>query len=80
VIARVFCLCALLGVLAGCQYYEQYRVLKATADLREEQAELLKAYRLCLDKYEADPPNAKEHCAVYTQRLKEIEITRRSAK
>lgn len=62
--------------LAGCQYYEQTRVLKSKADVQEEQAELLKAYRHCLARYEDDPPKAKEHCSVYTQQLREIEVTR----
>jgi hypothetical protein len=64
----------------GCQYYEEFRVKKATADLKEEQAELLHAYRLCLAKYQDDPPKAKEFCAPYTQRLRELEITHQSGR
>ncbi len=59
---------------AGCQYYEEYRVPKATADLKDERAELLKAYRLCLTKYQENPPKAKEMCGPYTQSLREIEV------
>ena len=59
----------------GCQYYEEFRVKKATADLKEEQAQLLHAYRLCLEKYQDDPPKAKEFCGPYTQRLRELEVT-----
>jgi hypothetical protein len=65
----------MLWLLGGCQYYEDYRVKKATADLKDEQAALLHAYRLCLAKYQDDPPKAKEFCAPYTQRLRELEIT-----
>lgn len=64
--------------LGGCQYYEEFRVKKATADLREEQAELLHAYRLCLEKYQDEPPKAKEFCGPYTQRLRELEVTHQS--
>ncbi len=66
----------LLG-LAGCQYYEDFRVKKATADLNEERADLLHAYRLCLEKYQDQPPKAKEICAAYTQQLREIEVMHR---
>jgi hypothetical protein len=66
--------------LAGCQYYEEYRVKKATADVKEEQAELLHAYRLCLEKYQDEPPKAKEFCGPYTQRLRELEVTHQSGK
>jgi hypothetical protein len=66
--------------LGGCQYYEDYRVKKATADLKEEHAQLLHAYRLCLEKYQDDPPKAKEFCAPYTQRLRELEITHQSGR
>jgi hypothetical protein len=75
---------ALLGLvlctLAGCQYYEDYRVKKTTADVKEEQAQLLRDYRLCMEKYQAEPPKAKEYCAPYTQRLRELEVTHQQAK
>ena len=75
---------ALLGavlviVLSGCQYYEDFRVKKATADLKQEQAQLLRAYRLCLAKYEEVPMKARENCAPYTQRLREVEITHQTS-
>jgi hypothetical protein len=66
--------CSLLLMLTGCHYYEEYRVLKSTADIQDEKAELLKAYRLCLSKYQDDPPKAKEICGPYTQTLREIEV------
>lgn len=64
----------------GCQYYEEYRVKKTTADLKEEQAALLHDYRLCLEKYQDDPPKSKEFCAPYTQRLREIEVMHQAGK
>jgi predicted metal-binding protein len=60
----------------GCQYYGEYRVLKATADLQDERTELLKAYRLSLTKYRVDSPKAKEIGGPYTQSLREIEVKR----
>lgn len=72
--------CVLLGGTVGCQYYEEFRVKKTTADLKEEQAALLHDYRLCLEKYQDEPPKAKDLCGPYTQRLKEVEITHQSGK
>ena len=66
----VFCVLT----VTGCHYYEEYRVLKSTADLQDERAELLKAYRLCLTKYQDEPPMAKENCGPYSQSLREIEV------
>ena len=59
---------------------QEYRKLEADAALRNEAAQLLKAYRLCLAKYDGDPAKAKENCAVYTQALHEIEIKGISSK
>jgi hypothetical protein len=66
----------LLGVallLAGCQYYEEYRSIKGDADIKEEIAEMRKAYRLCLQKYESDPAAVKERCAPYAQAIQDME-------
>ena len=60
--------------VSSCHYYEEYRVLKSTADLQDERAELLKVYRLCLTKYQDEPPKAKDMCGAYTQSLREIEV------
>ena len=75
-VLRWFFAVAMLGGVTGCQYYEDYRVKKGTADVREETAEMMRAYRLCLQRYEEDPPQAKAHCAPYTQSLREVEIKR----
>lgn len=58
-------------VALQCQEYKQR---EADAALRNETAQLLKAYRLCLAKHEAEPAKAKENCAVYTQALHEVEV------
>jgi hypothetical protein len=67
-------LCSLGRWPAGCHYYEDFRIKQGTADIKAEQAELMRAYRECLQKYEAEPARSKEHCAPYTQSLREIEI------
>ena len=71
---RLGMMMVLSAMAAGCHYYEDFRIKQGTADIKSEQAELMRAYRECLQKYEADPPKAKEHCAPYTQSLREIEI------
>jgi len=58
--------------LQGCMYYQEYRQKKGEADITEERAELLKAQRLCFQKYESDP-QADEHCGVYRQMLQNLE-------
>jgi len=59
--------------LAGCQYYQEYRDKKGDADIKEEIAELRKAHRLCLQKYEGDPASQKERCGPYAQSIHELE-------
>ncbi len=62
-----------LSGLAGCQYYEEFRSIKGDADIKEELAEMQKAHRLCLQKYESDPAAAKERCAPYAQAIHDME-------
>jgi len=69
-----FWLSLILLTSVGCHYYEDYRMKKSTADIQDEKAELLRAYRQCLEKYQDDPPKAKELCGPYTQSLREIEV------
>lgn len=64
----------LLISLFGCHYYEDFRIKKTQADVQEERAELMRAYRECLKKYESEPQKSREFCAPYTQSLREIEI------
>jgi hypothetical protein len=70
------CAIVLLGGQMGCQWYEDYRIKKGTADIREETAEMMRAHRVCLQRYEREPPKANEHCAPYAQSLREVEIKR----
>ena len=59
---------------------QEYRQRKADVEVRQETANLLKAYRICLQKYEGDPAKAKDNCSVYTQALHEIELKYQSIK
>ncbi len=63
----------LLG-LSGCQYYADYRLKQTQSDIQEERAELTKAHRECLKKYEGEPHKSRDFCAPYTQSLREIEV------
>ena len=69
----LLCVVLLVQGLAGCMYYQEYRDKKGDADIKEEIAELHKAHRLCLQKYENDPAAAKEHCASYAQAIQDME-------
>ena len=66
-------LCLLLLGLAGCHYYEAFRMMKGTADIRSETADLIRAYRECMEKYEKDPVRARDICGSYAQTLREIQ-------
>lgn len=69
-----------LNGLAGCQYYQDYRNTKGEADIKEEKAELLRAHRLCVQKYETDPAAAKDRCAPYLQAIQDFEHRGQSGK
>jgi len=60
-----------------CQEYHQR---KADAQVRQETANLLKAYRECLQKYQDNPTKAKENCSIYTHAIREIELKYREVK
>lgn len=77
---RLFLCLALLLAAAGCQYYEEYRNMRGEADIKEEIAEMRKAYRLCLQKYENDPSAQKDRCAPYAQAVQDMERRTPSAK
>ncbi|MGH7251322.1 MAG: hypothetical protein ACREIE_05445 [Nitrospiraceae bacterium] len=75
-LSGVVVLSLLLGGLAGCHYYEDFRLKKTQADVQGERAELMRAYRECVQKYESEPRKAREYCSAYTQSLREIETRR----
>jgi hypothetical protein len=71
-LSRVVVLSLLLGGLAGCHYYEDFRLKKTQADMQGERAELMRAYRECVEKYESEPRKAREYCSAYTQSLERL--------
>ncbi len=62
-------LIVLVSMMTGCHYYQEYRQMKGTADIQEERAELMKAQRECLQKYEDDPQAVERRCGMYTDML-----------
>ena len=46
----------------------------ANAKIAEEQAAILKLYRVCLEKYQDDPVKAKANCEHYTQALHSVDV------
>ena len=71
---RVLLVSLLLISLAGCQYYADYRLKQTQSDIQEERAELMKAYRECLKKYENEPQKSRDFCVPVERSLREIEI------
>ncbi len=61
----------MLTVLQGCLSFDFAKKASETT-LRQEVAILVKQYRLCLQKYEDNPPKAKEHCGVYREAIKDL--------
>lgn len=60
--------------LAGCIPHARWQRESAEADIAEQKAGILKAYRLCLEKYESEPALAKSNCEHYTQTLSSIDV------
>jgi len=55
--------------MSACHYYQDYRQKKGDADMTQEKAELMKAYRECLKKTEDDPAVTQERCDAYNEML-----------
>lgn len=66
-------LAGLAGCASPCAEAECSKIASDRARLHQELAQFVKAYRLCLQKYEGDPEKSKEICAVYTQALATME-------
>jgi len=60
-----------LALVPGCLSLDFGKKASETT-LRQEVAMLVKQYRLCLQKYEDNPPKAKEHCGVYREAIKDL--------
>jgi hypothetical protein len=63
----------LAGCASACAEAECSKAASERARLNQELAQFVKAYRVCLQKYEGDPDKAREICAVYTQALSAME-------
>ncbi len=61
-------------ILSGCHYYEEFRMMKGTADIRSETADLIRAYRECMERYEKEPEKARDYCSGYSKTLREIQV------
>lgn len=59
-------------MMSGCHYYQEYRQMKGTADIQEERAELMKAQRECIQKYEDNPQEIERRCGMYKDMLQSI--------
>lgn len=70
---RVVTIIAVPLILTGCHYYEEFRMMKGTADIRSEIADLIRAYRECMERYEKEPEKARDYCSGYSKTLREIQ-------
>ena len=68
----LFIVCCLS--ISGCHYYQDYRQKQGEADVTKEKAELMKAYRECVTKYEDDPAVIRERCGAYNDMLRKMDI------
>jgi len=68
VVMGIFLFC-----LGGCHYYQEYRLMKTDADLQEERGEIMKAQRVCVQKYETQPGEAEKRCGMYKEMLGNFE-------
>lgn len=61
-----------LTSLSGCLSYEHSKADSPGVRIENEVGELVKLYRLCLQKYESEPVKAKEHCAGYRDAIHDL--------
>lgn len=71
----LFIAAVLIAALPGCLSFDRSsdpeRRISETA-IQSEVAELIKLYRLCLQKYEDHPMKAKENCGVYKEAIRDL--------
>lgn len=60
--------------LSGCDVWARWKLRQAQADLTQEQAEILKGYRECLQEFRGKPELAKQNCEHYTQALTVLDV------
>lgn len=63
-----------VGMLSGCFRFGSNDSDRKTADaaIRGEVAEIVKLYRLCLQKNEETPAKARDNCGIYKEAIKEL--------
>jgi hypothetical protein len=61
-----------LTSLSGCLSYEHTKADSPGVRIENEVGELVKLYRMCLQKYEAEPVKAKENCAGYRDAIRDL--------
>ena len=59
---------------------QEYRRLQAETAYRTEVAEMLKSYRECLKKHEADPAEGQTRCSAYAEVLQDPAVITRPSK
>jgi hypothetical protein len=64
---------SLAGCAGPCAETECTTAAGERTRVQQELAQFLKAYRVCLQKYEGDPDKSREICSVYTQALAAME-------
>jgi hypothetical protein len=73
---KMACLALGLLSLSGCISFDRgNRGDPYQQAVRKELAELVKAYRVCLQKYEDNPTKAKESCGVYRDAIHDLAPT-----
>jgi hypothetical protein len=58
--------------LSGCLSFGHSQADTAGVRIESEVGELVKSYRMCLQKYEAEPVKAKENCAGYRDAIHDL--------
>lgn len=66
----VLCLVSLAS--AGCLSLGDREKEEDATTIRREVAELVKVYRLCLQKNEEDPAKAREQCSLYRDAIRDL--------
>jgi len=61
-----------LTSLSGCFSFEHAQTDSPGVRIENEVGELVKLYRMCLQKYEAEPVKAKENCAGYRDAIRDL--------
>ena len=76
---RILVIVGLCIAMNGCYWLIDREIsdtnrAKASADIAEQQASIIKLYRGCLEKYQDDPAKAKANCEHYTQALHSVDV------